>query len=96
MFVTTQILKRKDAASVVVAVIIAMVVAPMLAALTAKLSGTLSGLSNDEYATYVVPGASFSAQYVQPVVSVVLQLVLLELLVWLYVTVVASMKSSNK
>lgn len=92
MFVTTQILKRKDAASVVVAVIIATVVAPMLASLTSKLSGTLSGVGSDEYVMYSLPEASFNAQYVQPIVSVVLQLVVLELLLWLYVTVMASMK----
>lgn len=92
MFVTVKILKRKDAASVVVAVIIATIVAPMLATLTSKLSGSLSGVGSDEYVMYSLPEASFNAQYVQPVVSVLLQLLLLELLLWLYVTVMASAK----
>lgn len=66
-----KILKRKDASSIVVAVLLSMILYPLLLTLTADLSAYLSGITN-------LPDYEWRIVIVQPIVSVMLQLVLLE------------------
>lgn len=92
MVTTAKILKRKDGASVVVAVIIAMIVGQTLPSLTASLAGKLSGLADGQYTSYALPDSGFQGQYLHPVVWAVLQLIALEIILWLYTSIVASTK----
>lgn len=92
MVTTIKVLKRRDASSVVVAIVIGWIVAQMLPALTAKLAGSLSGADESQYIMYSAPGADWQAQYLYPVVHALLQLVLLEIVLWLYTTIMAAAK----
>jgi len=85
MVTTIKVLKRKDASSVVVAVVIGLILAQLLPALTGRLASVLSGVD-------VAVGAGWQDQYLQPVVSAVLQLALLEIILWLYTALMASMQ----
>jgi hypothetical protein len=77
-------LKRKDAASVIVAVVVALIISQLLPALTADLTGWLVGtpdkvvLYGEEFA------ATWQAKYLTPLVSAALQLLALEILIRLY------------
>jgi len=92
MVTTIKVLKRKDASSVVVAVVIALILSQLLPILAADLSGTLSGAADGQYVSYAYPGAGWQEQYLQPVLSAVLQLLILEVLLWVWTTLVAAMK----
>lgn len=92
MVTTIKVLKRRDASSVVVAIVIGWIVAQMLPALTAKLAGDVSGVSDGQYIAYAVPGADWQAQYLYPVVHALLQLVLLEIVLWVWTALVAAFK----
>lgn len=78
-----KVLKRKDAASVILAVVIGLVVLQLVSGLTAKMAGQISGLNDGQYAR----AEGWHGDYLLPVVSAALQLVALEVLVWLYVGV---------
>ncbi len=80
-----KVLKRKDAASVVVAIVVAMVLYQLVNQLTGKAAGELIGLKEGEFLSYSPPGAGWKILYLHPVVSAALQLLALEILVWLYV-----------
>lgn len=85
MVTTIKVLKRKDASSVVVAVVIALILYQVLPAMTERLAAVLSGVN-------VTVGAGWQDQYLQPAVSAVLQLLLLEVLLWVWTALAASMK----
>jgi hypothetical protein len=85
--VLVKVLKRKDASSVVIAVIVAMVVFNLLQSLTATPAGRLLGLHEGQYPAYAYPGVDWKGQYLFPVVFAVLELLLLEVLGWVYVAV---------
>jgi hypothetical protein len=91
--VLVSILKRKDGASLVVGVIIAMIVVQVLPGMTAELSGKLLGLEAGEYLAYSFPNGGWVATYVQPVLSALLQLLLLEAIARVYIWVAGG---SNK
>ena len=80
-----KVLKRKDAASVILAVVIGMVLLQLVSTLTTKLAGQISGLEDGQYLSYSYPNAAWQGTYLFPVVSAALQLLALEILVWLYV-----------
>lgn len=85
-----KVLKRKDAAALVVAVVLAMIVSKWLPGLVAELSNNLSGLDNSTYFSYAtisdnVAGSGWQARYLQPAVSVLMQIIALELLIRLIV-----------
>ena len=92
MVTTIKVLKRKDASSVVVAVVIALILSQLLPSLTAELSGWVLGLNPGEYIAYTNPQAGWVAQYAHPVVYAVLQLLLLEVILWLWGTVTSALK----
>jgi len=83
--VLIKILKRKDGASLVVGVILAMIAAQTLPSLTAGLAGNLLGLEVGQYLAYSFPYGGWVATYLHPVLSALLQLLLLEVLAWVYV-----------
>jgi hypothetical protein len=89
--VLVKILKRRDASSVVVAILLAMIISQPLNQATSPLAGHLSGLKDGQYFGTAPPGAGTS-YYVYLVVWAILQLVILELLGWLYVWAVSSSK----
>lgn len=87
-----KVLKRKDASSVLVAVLIALITWQPLSQETARLASKLSGLHNSQYYNYTPQGAGWKGEYLYPLVSVVVQLIVLELLGWIYVLSMGSMK----
>lgn len=80
-----KVLKRKDAASVVVAIVVGMAVYQLVSTITAKLAGQVSGLEDGQYVSYSYPGATWQGTYLFPVVSAAFQLIALEIAIWLYV-----------
>jgi len=82
--VLTKILKRRDAASVVVAVLVALILTQPIAQVTSHLAGSISGLKNGQYG-YSPPGSGWKEEYLYPVVWAILQLVLIEILAWIVV-----------
>ena len=85
--VITDVLKRRDAASIVVAVVLALIIFQPLAGLVSELSATLSGTEN------VLPEADWRERYLEPVVSALLQVALLEVVVRLFVGLRGSLGS---
>jgi hypothetical protein len=80
--VIIKVLKRKDAASLVVGVVLAIIVAQLVIALTSDFAQILSGVDESEHFSTV--SDSWQASYLLPAVSIVLQLITLELLIRLY------------
>lgn len=82
-----KVMKRKDASSVVVAILLAMMLSQLLMFVTGELSAKISGLNNEDGGFYYGAGGDWKVTYLQPFVSVLLQLlaleVLLRLVVWL-------------
>ncbi len=91
--VLVQILKRKDASSIVVAVVVAMIISQVLGVMS-NLAGWLSGLHNGQYPGYSFPGSGWKGEYLYPFVLAILQLLLLEVLVRVYIWA-ASMKMNK-
>lgn len=71
-------LKRKDAASVVVAIIVALIISQMLNTIVGPWANRLSSVGPHQT-------MDWHTQYLYPVVAAVLQLLLLEILGWIYV-----------
>jgi hypothetical protein len=84
--ITIKVLKRKDAASVLVAVVLAMVLVTFLNTATADLAGKVAMLEDGQFG-YAFPGSGWKAQYLHPFAWMVLQVLLLELILWLVVLV---------
>ncbi len=84
MTATIKVLKRKDAASVVVAIVVAMVIGQVLPITTSELANKLTGVNEGGF-SYTIPGGDWKTQYLNPIVWAVVQLVVLELLIRLYV-----------
>jgi len=90
--VLVKTLKRKDASSVLVAVLIALILWQPLMEVTAKPAAKIIGLGNNQYLSYTPPGGDWKAQYLYPVVSVILQLIVLEILGWICIWAAGMMK----
>lgn len=84
MTATIKVLKRKDASSVIVAVVVALMISQLLPIVTAELTNWITGVNEGGFSR-AIPGADWKTQYLNPVVSLLVQLVALELLVRLYV-----------
>jgi hypothetical protein len=83
--VLVRILKRKDASSVLLAVLIALIAWQPLMQVTARLAAKVSGLHTGQYIAYYSPNTGRRGEYIFPIVSVILQLLALEILGWLYI-----------
>lgn len=79
--VLVKILKRRDAASVVVAILLAMIISQPLSVATGSLASRIVDVHNNGYGF----GAGWKNEYLFPVVWAVLQLIILEILAWIYV-----------
>lgn len=82
--VLIKILKRKDASSVVVAILIAMIVAQPLSIMTMRLAAKVAYVSSGPYG-YGGPGGGWKNEYLFPLVWAVVQILVLEILGWIYV-----------
>lgn len=80
-----KVLKRRDASSVVVAVTIATILAQLLPSTVGNLASKILNLKDGTFLGYSAPGASWVVQYVYPFVLAILELILLEVLIWIYV-----------
>jgi len=78
--VVVKMLKRRDAASVVVAVVVAMILYALVSALSDPVSSSLSDRNPS-------PVSDWHSQYLYPIVLAVVELVVLEVLGWVYVWV---------
>lgn len=74
----TKVLKRGDAASVVVAIVLAFIVISVLPNLVGDLTQILTG-TEDGYVPGTYPGMGWQEVYLMPVVSALLQVVVVEL-----------------
>ena len=84
--VTVKVLKRKDAASLVVAVVLALMVSAFLSQVTLDASMSLSELiSGKENLTGSDSSVSWEVTYLLPTVTFLVQLIALELLIRLFI-----------
>ena len=83
--VVVKVLKRKDAASVIVAVVVALIVLQLLGTVTPHWAGWISGLDKGQYASSTVPGTGWKGEYLYPSVLAAVQLLALEVLGWIYI-----------
>lgn len=83
--VLVKLLKRRDASSVLVAILIAMILGQALTSMTANLASKISDLNNNQNYGFGGPGSDWKNQYLFPLVWAVLQLLVLEILAWIYV-----------
>lgn len=85
--ILVKILKRRDAASVIVAVVLGFLLVQLVSVLAMRLTAYLSG-ADGQLGGFSAQGIGWRVEYLQPVVGFVLAVVLLELLALLYVTAV--------
>ncbi|MBX4197609.1 hypothetical protein KW801_03595 [Candidatus Saccharibacteria bacterium] len=83
--ILVKVLKRKDASSVVVAVAVGLVIFTFVSSITERLASRLSSRNPQ-------PVVDWHSQYLYPLVLAVLELLVLEILGWLYVWAVVGMK----
>jgi hypothetical protein len=79
--VLVKILKRKDATSVILAIFLAMVLIQFVQSITLNWANWLSGLNYGR----PVDGSGWKQEYLLPVVSAVLSLLVLEVLCRIYI-----------
>jgi hypothetical protein len=83
--VIVKFLKRKDAVSVVVAIVVALIVGQMLNTIVGPWANRLSSVGPHQ-------NVDWHNQYLFPLVAAALQLLLLEVLGWVYVGLNSGMK----
>lgn len=91
--VLVKILKRKDAASVVLAILMAMILMQPLTSMTSKPASIISGLNGSQYMNYG-PGSGWQSEYLFPIVWVVVQILVLEALCWVVIFLMWLVKKS--
>ncbi len=83
-----KVLKRKDAASIIVAIWIAMSLNQIIFLPTLRLSNWVTGLGDKNYSNmYGGVNGGWRNEFLNPVVSFVVQILLLEILIRLFVIV---------
>ena len=80
--VLVKVLKRKDGASVIVAVVLAMIILQPLTTVVVPLTNKIVANHGNGY---YGAGGSWKDNYLSPAVMAILQIVLLEILTWVYV-----------
>ena len=82
-----KVLKRKDASSLVVGVVVAMIVLQFVSTMSLELANRIAlwQWSKTNSGPGFYPGGGWRATYLQAVVALLVQLVVLELLIWVYV-----------
>ena len=94
--VLVKILKRRDAASVLVAVVIAMIISQPLTSTTIRLASNIAGVDNGAQGGYAPSGADWQTEYLFPVVWAIVQILVLEVVCWVYIGVVAVLRRAKK
>lgn len=87
-----KVLQRKDGATLIVGVALAYAFIQFITFVTTPLSAKIMGQETSQG----YPGSSFNDQYVTPLVALVLQLVAIELAIWLVVSVRAFAGTNKK
>jgi hypothetical protein len=82
--VLVKVLKRRDASSVVVAILIAMILSQPLNSLSSTPAAKLLSLKGGQYVGYAPPNVGIR-YYIYYVVWALLQLIILEILAWIYI-----------
>ena len=85
--VTIKVLKRKDGASLVAGVILAVITASFVSAITQSLAQKISYSNLNNYS-----GPSWQVAYLYPLVWFLLELIVVEIIVRIYVALHDSMK----
>lgn len=83
MVAISRVLKRKDASSVLIAVVLAMILMQVLQSMTGNLASKLSGMEGETIGAPVF-GNDWKATYLFPLVHGVLQVLLLEVFIWVF------------
>lgn len=86
--VLIKVLKRKDASSVLVAILIAMIINQPLSMMTGKPATIISGLGHKQGGFMWFgygPDGGWQSQYLFPIVWIIVQLVVLEILGWILI-----------
>ena len=84
----TKVLKRKDASSVIVAIWLAILLQQALYLPTFRLADKISGIGDSNYqAMYGSPGQGWRNEYLNPIVTVILSVVILEISIRLFVLI---------
>lgn len=78
--VVVRVLKRKDAASVLVAIVLAIAVSTFLASVSIELSNKIAGVE-----TGLDVAREWQEVYLQPFILLLLQVVFLEVLAWIVI-----------
>lgn len=92
MTATDKVLQRKDGSTLVVGVVLALVFIQFVTSVTMPLAAKI--MNNGGGSGYA--GASFKDQYVTPFVALVLQLIAIELIVWLVIGIRSFTSPSTK
>ena len=95
--VLVKILKRRDASSVIVAVVIATIIGQALMFMTGDLASRIAGTNQGDGQFSLVPtGGVWKQTYLYPVVWAALEIIALEILAWIVVSLESAFKSSAK
>lgn len=86
-----KVLKRKDASSVLVAVLLAMIISQAITSATGYWASRISGMGG-EGNIYGPSGGDWKSMYLFPVVWAVLQILVLEILGWVYIWAITAAK----
>lgn len=82
-----KVLKRRDAASVIIAIWIALSLNMLVSLPTYRLANWVAGIGTSNYNGMYGPSQGWRNEYLNPVVSFVLQIIVLEILIRLFVWV---------
>jgi hypothetical protein len=85
--ILVKVMKRKDAASVLVAIVIAMAVTQFLSIVTMQPAAKLAGLGQSGDGSFFSYPNGWRGNYLQPAVTLLVQLVAFEVLAWVFVLV---------
>jgi hypothetical protein len=91
--VTVRILKRKDAASVAVAVAIGWILVQFVQIISSNWATRIANMGRQSgmYGIGAGPGSSWRDEYLAPVLTLILGLIVLEVVLWVAVTLRASL-----
>lgn len=94
--VLIKVLKRRDASSVVVAILLAMILEQPLVSVTGRLASWISDLHSNQGYGFGGFGGGWKQEYLFPIVWALVQIIILEVLGWIYVFVTMPMKKRRK
>lgn len=84
-----KIMKRKDAASVLVAIVLAMIIVQPITSCTIRIAGWITSTGGQSYG----PTGDWKVEYLNPIVWALVQILVFEALAWAYVYVARMAKN---